>query len=137
MVSAVRLALTYIRDSFRSQEELKAEVIVLRHQLNVLRRRVAGRVRLGGLDRALFVWLYRLFPSLLKAIVVVRPETVIGWHRAGYRAWWCWRSKVRLDDRRSTGEIGDRLSVPFVFLACYEGLWPVSRALSFPSVRIM
>ncbi|MGA9795975.1 MAG: integrase core domain-containing protein [Rhizomicrobium sp.] len=93
MIALLGLVVIYVRDSFRSQEELKAENIVLRHQLNVLRRKAPGKARLRSLDRALFVWLYRLFPSLLGAIAIVKPSTVIGLHRAGYRAWWRWKSR--------------------------------------------
>jgi transposase InsO family protein len=74
-------------------DELKAEIIVLRHQLNVLRSRDQRAVRLRGIDRAVFVWLYRLFPSILRAFAIVRPETVVRWHRAGFRAWWRWKSR--------------------------------------------
>ena len=68
MNSLLWLVFSYLRDSLRSQEQLKAEIILLRHQLNVLRRKRLGSVRLRGFDRALFVWLYRLFPSVLGAV---------------------------------------------------------------------
>ena len=93
MIALLQLVLSYIRDSVRSREELKVEIILLRHQLSVLRRQVPDRVRLRGFDRALLIWLYRLFPAFLRAVVIVRPETVIGWHRAGYRAWWRRKSR--------------------------------------------
>ena len=94
MIALLQLVLSYIRDSVRSREELKVEIILLRQQLSVLRRQVPDRVRLRGFDRALLIWLYRLFPAFLRAVVIVRPETVIGWHRAGYRAWWRWKSRA-------------------------------------------
>ena len=72
---------------------MRAEIVVLRHQLNILRRKVPKRPRLSGCDRALFVWLYGLFPSIADAITIIRPETVVGWHRAGFRAWWRWKSR--------------------------------------------
>ncbi len=62
---------------------LEAEIILLRHQLNVLRRRVPSIPKLAVADRQLFVWLYRLVPSVLNAIAVVQPETIIRWHRKG------------------------------------------------------
>src|SRR3974390_3355389 len=93
MIPLLGLALTYVRDSFRSREMLKAENILLRHQLSVLRRKHPERVRLRWIDRALVAWLYKLFPTLLNAVLIVKPHTVIGWHRAGYRAWWRWKSK--------------------------------------------
>ena len=86
MVALLKLVFGYVCDSFRSQEQLKAEIILLRHQLNVLRRKNPRSVRLRGVDRALFVGLYRLFPGILNAVVIVKPETVVGWHRAGFRA---------------------------------------------------
>jgi len=91
MIALLTLVLSYFRDSFRLQEQLKAENILLRH--GVLRRQVPTRVHLRWFDRALFVWFCRLFPSLLKAIFIVRPETAIGWHRVGYRARWRWKSR--------------------------------------------
>lgn len=92
MTAFLWLVLSYVRNSFRSQEQLKAEIILLRHQLNVLRRKKPGPVRLRRGDRALFVWLYRLFPGILGAVAIVKPQTIIGWHRAGFRAYWRWKS---------------------------------------------
>jgi transposase InsO family protein len=94
MVEPLRLLLICLRDVFRSRAELQLEVIILRHQLNVLRRRKPGRVRLRWSDRALFLCIYRLFASLLASIAIVKPETVIGWHRAGFRAFWRWKSRA-------------------------------------------
>jgi transposase InsO family protein len=68
---------------------------MLRHQLNVLRRRVPSKPKLAMADRLLFVWLYRLFPSVLNAIAIVRPETIIRWHRTGLRLYWRWKSRAR------------------------------------------
>ena len=88
MIALLWLVFGYVRDSFRSQEELRAEIVLLRHQLDVLRRKNPRSVRLCGSDRVLFVWLYRLFPGILNAVAIVKPQTVIGWHRAGFRAYW-------------------------------------------------
>jgi len=79
-------------DCFRSHERLKAEILILRHQLNILHRKAPKRLRLSGGDRALFVWLYRSFPDIGNATAIVRPETIIRWHRMGFRAWWRWKS---------------------------------------------
>jgi transposase InsO family protein len=95
MTGFVKLLWAFVRDCFRSQEQLKAENTVLRHQLNVLQRKNLGRPKLSGADRALFVWLYRLFPGITSAIVIFRPETVIRWHREGFRTWWRWKSRNR------------------------------------------
>ena len=72
---------------------LEAEILVLRQQINVLRRRAPKRPHLSNTDRFLFVWLYRWVPSILSAIAIVRPETIIRWHRAGSRSYWRWLSR--------------------------------------------
>ena len=84
MAGLVNILLGY--GCFQSHESLKTENVVLRHQLNILRRKVLKRPKLSGSDRMLFVWLYRLFPGIADAITIVRPETLIRWHRAGFRA---------------------------------------------------
>ena len=68
---------------------------VLRHQLIVLRRRPHGRVQLTNHDRWFFVQLYRWFPSILKVLMIVRPETLLRWHRTGFRCYWRWKSRRR------------------------------------------
>jgi len=80
---------------FKTKARLEAEIIMLRHQLNVLRRRVPPKPRLVVGDRLLFVWLYRLFPSVLNAVTIVQPETIIRWHRTGFRLYWRWKSRSR------------------------------------------
>src|SRR5215813_10489788 len=78
---------------FKSRARLEAENLVLRQQLNVLIRKLPKRLPLTNLDRLLLVWLYRLFPSLLIAIRIVKPETVIRWHHRGFQAYWRWKSR--------------------------------------------
>ena len=95
MVDLVRLLWEFLLDCLRSPEQLRAENVALRHQLNVLRRKAPRRPKLSKSDRALFVWLYRTFPGVAGAITIIRPETVIGWHRAGFRAWWRRKSRNR------------------------------------------
>jgi hypothetical protein len=80
---------------FRSRAKLEAENLVLRQQINVLRQRMPKRPDLNNTDRFLFVWLYLCFPSVLGAVVIIRPETIIRWHRAGFRGYWRWRSRNR------------------------------------------
>ena len=80
---------------FRSRAALQAEILVLRHQLNVLRRRSPKRVAFGNLDRLVFTGLYRLAPAVLDALKILKPETLIRWHRAGFRAYWRWKSRPR------------------------------------------
>ena len=80
---------------FRPSGRREAEILVLRHQLNVLRRKSPKRLVLSNLDRLLFVWLSRLVPTTLEALMVVGPGTVIRWQRAGFRAYWRFRSRPR------------------------------------------
>src|SRR5215510_8150206 len=80
---------------FRSRAALEAEILVLRHQLNVLQRRPPKRVVLGSIDRLLLVGLYRLAPGTLDALKIIRPATLLRWHRAGFRAYWRWKSRPR------------------------------------------
>jgi transposase InsO family protein len=93
MVDILRLIWGTLADFFRSRADLQTEIIALRHQLNVLRRKRPERLVFGNTDRLLFVWLYRLAPGTLKALSIVKPETVIGWHRRGFRAFWRWKSR--------------------------------------------
>ena len=78
---------------FRPRAALEAEILVLRHQLNVLRRKSPKRVALSNIDRLVFVGLYRLAPGVLDALRILKPETVIRWHRAGFRGYWRWKSR--------------------------------------------
>ena len=73
---------------FRSRAALAAEVLVLRHQLNVLQRKSAKRVTLASIDRLLLVVLYRVAPGTLAVLKIQRPATLLRWHRAGFRAYW-------------------------------------------------
>jgi hypothetical protein len=78
---------------FRSRASLQAEILTLRHQLNVLRRKSPQRLTFSSIDRRVFAGSYRLAPGVLDALKIVRPETVIRWHRAGFRAFWRWKSR--------------------------------------------
>src|ERR1700730_14470890 len=80
---------------FRSRASLKVEILALRHQLNVLRRKSPQRLTFTSIDRLVFAGLYRLAPGMLDALAIVKPETVIRWHRAGFRAYWRWKSRPR------------------------------------------
>ena len=88
----IRLLLIFCA-RFKSRERLEAENTVLRQQVIVLSRGSRTRVRLRNIDRPIFVSLYRLFPSILDALIVVKPETVIRWHRRGFQAYWHWKSR--------------------------------------------
>jgi hypothetical protein len=84
MLAMGLLFIRMLRDLFKPRRRLEAEILVLRHQLNVIRQRAPDRVHLRWVDRALFVWLYRCCPRILDAITIVRPETVVRWHRMGF-----------------------------------------------------
>src|SRR5215472_8434415 len=93
MLDFLRLFVHVLAAPFRTQAQLEAEITMLRHQLNVLRRQTSTRPRLTTADRLLFVWLCRLFPSLQSAITIVQPDTVLRWHRSGFRLYWRWKSR--------------------------------------------
>src|ERR1700731_123030 len=80
---------------FKSKLRLEAENAVLRHQLIVLRRSLHGCVRLTNNDRWFLVQMYRWFSAILKGVTIVRPETLVRWHRAGFRRYWRWKSNSR------------------------------------------
>jgi hypothetical protein len=79
---------------FRSRASLEAEILILRHQLNIQRRHLPKRT-FSAIDRLIFVGLYRLVPGTLNALTLVKPETVVRWHRAGFRSYWRWKSRPR------------------------------------------
>ena len=82
----------FVADLFKSRSRLEAENLLLRHQLTIALRQAPPRLRLRGGDRALLIWMTRLWPNLLGAVQVVRPETVLRWHRAGFKMFWRWKS---------------------------------------------
>src|SRR6476660_7521750 len=93
MIALFCLWLTLFASPFKSKGRLEAENAALRHQVIILRRKVRGRVRLTNGDRLFFIQLSRWFPSVRKAITIVRPETLVRWHRAGFRRYWRWKSR--------------------------------------------
>src|SRR5258705_3608175 len=93
MMALLCFFLTLFASLFKSKSRLEAENAALRRQLIVLQRRVSGRGRLANGDRLFLVMLYRWFPSILKAITIIRPETLVRWHRAGFRQYWRWKSR--------------------------------------------
>src|SRR5262249_48677158 len=80
---------------FRSRAALEAENLILRHQLNVLRRKSPKRLAFGNVDRLVIAGLYRVAPGVLDALKILKPQTVIRWQRAGLRAYWRWKSRPR------------------------------------------
>ena len=94
MIALLYFVLAVLTAPFKSKSRLEAENAALRHQLIVLRRRVHGRVRFTNNDRWFFIQLYRWFPSILKVLTIIRPETIVRWHRAGFCRYWRWRSRT-------------------------------------------
>ena len=93
MIALLWVVLAILASPFKSKSRLEAENAALRRQLIVLRRKVHGRVRLTSNDRLFFVQLYRWFPSVRQVLAIVRPETLIRWHRLGFRCYWRWKSR--------------------------------------------
>src|SRR5438105_1130057 len=86
----------FVIDFFKSPRRRDGEKLFLRHQLSIPLRRVPPRLRLRGSDRALLVWMTRLWPNLIDAAQVVQPETILRWHRAGFKKFWRWKYRSRV-----------------------------------------
>jgi hypothetical protein len=95
MIGLLCFVMAVLASPFKSEVRLEAENAVLRHQLIVLRRGPQGRVRLTNHDRLLFIQLYRWFPSILRVLTIIRPETLVRWHRVSFRGYWRWKSRPR------------------------------------------
>jgi hypothetical protein len=93
MIRLFCFVLAVLASPFKSKLRLEVENAVLRHQLIVLKRRRHGRVRLTNHDRWFLIQLYRWFPSILQVLTIIRPETLVRWHRAGFRCYWRWKSR--------------------------------------------
>ncbi len=95
MIGILCFAVAVLASAVKSKIRLEAENATLRQQLMVLRRKVKGRAHLTNNDRWYFVQLYRWFPSILPVLVIIRPETLVRWHRAGFRRYWRWKGDLR------------------------------------------
>src|ERR1700694_5018455 len=93
MIGLLCFALAVLASPFKSKIRLEAENAMLRHQLIVLRRRLHGRVRFTNHDRWFLIQLYRWFPSILRVLTIIRPETLVRLHRAGFRCYLRWKSR--------------------------------------------
>ena len=109
MIAIAFLFICVLCDCFKSRRRLETEILVLRHQLNVLQQRAPRRLHLRWADRALFIWLYRRCPRILDAVTIVRPETVVRWHRMGFAAYWRWKSHPRGGRPRIGKEVRDQI----------------------------
>src|SRR5665811_2617895 len=101
MVTILSALVSLLSFRVRSRASLELELVALRHQVTVLRRQRPGRARLFCADRLLWVWLYRVWPQALNTMMLVKPATVIQWHRNGFRLYWRWRSGPRHSGRPS------------------------------------
>jgi hypothetical protein len=93
MVTMLFALVSLLSFRFRSRASLELELVALRHQVIVLRRQRPHRLRLLSAHRLLWVWLYRVRPQVLETLVLVKPATVVKWHRQGFRIYWRWRSR--------------------------------------------
>ena len=105
MLAFLQLLGTFVANLFKSRRRLEVENLFLRHQLNIGLRGAPRRLRLRGSDRALMVWMTWLWPSLLGLSRVVQPDTILRWHRAGFRAYWRWKSGARPGRPRVSREL--------------------------------
>jgi putative transposase len=83
--------LAILSSLFRSRANLQLENLALRHQIGVLRKSARKRPKLTSGDRLFWVWLSRVWSDWRSALAIVKPETVIAWHRAGFRLFWTWK----------------------------------------------
>jgi len=107
MADLCRLIRSALTELLRSRAALQAEILILRHQLNVLRRKSAKRLVFSDIDRLVFVGLFGLAPKVLDALRILEPATVIRWHRAGFRAYWRWKSRPQGDRPKVATEVRD------------------------------
>ncbi len=107
MLAIIHLFGTYVGNLFKSRRRLEVENLFLHHQLNIALRRAPQRLRLRGSDRALLVWMTRLWLSLLGSARVVQPNTILRWHRAGFKAYWRWKSHGQAGRPRIERELRD------------------------------
>jgi transposase InsO family protein len=108
MIAIAFLFVRMLRDCFKPDRRLEAEILVLRHQLNILQQHPPRRkLQLRWIDRALFIWLYRRCPHILNAIKIVRPETIVRWHRKGIAGYLRWKSRPRGGRPRIAKEVRD------------------------------
>jgi len=105
MITLIRMIACLLVDLFRSRAALEAEILVLRQQIIVLRRGRPIRLPFMAPDRLVLGWLCRLFPNACDALAIVRPETVVRWHRAGFRSYWRWKSNRQLGRPAVSAEI--------------------------------
>src|SRR5262245_50400986 len=123
MADLCRLIWCVVAGLFRSRAALRAEIFILRHQLNVLRRKSPKRLVFSNIDRLNFAGVYGLMPSVRIALKILKPEPVIAWHRAGFRAYWLRQSRAHGGRPRVSPEV--RELIPEMSIA--NPLWGAPR----------
>src|SRR6476646_4114621 len=123
MFAILRSLGVFVADLFKSRCRLEAENLLLRHQLTIALRRAPPRLRLLGSDRALLLWMTRLWPSLLGAVEAVQPEIILRWHRAGFKVFWRWKSRNRAGRPKIDRGLRDLIQR----MSRENGLWGASR----------
>ena len=101
MLDLCKLIFGAVIDLLRPRATLEAEIPVLRQQIDVLRRANSKKLSFDSVDRLILVGVCRLFPKVYDALAIVRPDTVIRWHRAGFRSYWRWKSRRRCGASRN------------------------------------
>ena len=123
MFTILHAFVMFVVDLFKSRCRLEAENLFLRHQLNIALRRAPSRLRLRGSDRALLIWMARLWPDLAGMTQVVQPETILRWHRAGFKAFWRWKSRHRAGRPKIDHELRDLIRR----MSMENSLWGAAR----------
>jgi transposase InsO family protein len=123
MLETIKLLWHWLVSLTRLRRRLEAEILLPRHQLNILRRNSPRRMALTNADRLLFVWFYRLCPAAISAVTIIRPQTLIRWHRRGFRAFWRWKSRPRGGRPEIPTEIRDLIRE----MSQASGLWGTPR----------
>jgi putative transposase len=116
--------LSAVLSSFRDKAALQLELVALRHQIAVLKRKRTTRPRLSQIDRFFWVWLYRLWSGCLDTVVIVKPDTVIRWHRTGFRLFWTWKSRRH---RRGRPQVPQEVRVLIRRMSRENPLWGAPR----------
>jgi putative transposase len=127
MITILSALVSLLSFRVRSRASLELELVALRHEMTVLRRHRPGQLRLFSTDRLLWVWLYRVWPQVLNAMVLVKPATVVQWHRKGFRLSWRRRSR-RLGRPKTSTEIRDLIRPDEVSPHHYGAVFQLSLA---------
>ena len=120
MIALLRSLAHGLLSSFRDRASLQLEIMALRHQLEALNRQNRGRLCLSRLDRAFWSLLCRFWSGCLDALVIVQPDTVVRWHRKGFKLYWTWRSRPR---RRGRPEISAEVKALIRRMSRENPLW--------------